>query len=386
MSVGTPDKAARTLRVLVADDDPIQRSLIAARLSQFHGEAVEAEDGAEAWRLLIVQEFDLAIVDLGMPNLDGISLIQCMRGHPRTRHLPVIVVTSRTDRDTIEEAFAAGASSFLTKPVVWSTFEHHVGFLLRLVDAANAARTAGQRSLASDRAKAAIVGRLCGDTTTAASTILSDVEHLALMAASSKLAPAFLDGLRRVAEACHALQDGARMASTAVDVLSQKIAVDSRRTPLAEIIDPALDAVARSAWTARVTVDCQLPSGSPPIACDAEAIELALVHLLRNAVKHSAPGSVVTVRSELYPDGLLALEVEDSGAGMHPDTLVQCLAGSKDAPGVVPAAPMGFGLLLAKAVAEAHGGSLELRSAPGQGTKAVLILPPDRVGTAAEAA
>ena len=143
----------RPIEVLVADDDPIQRSLVRARLSRLNAKAIEAEDGKIAWSLLTSRSFDLAIVDLSMPHLDGIALMQCIRGHPRTKHMPVIVITSRGDRESIDAAFAAGASSFLVKPVVWSTFEPHVDFLLRLVSAARDARVAGQKSDAAYNAK-----------------------------------------------------------------------------------------------------------------------------------------------------------------------------------------------------------------------------------------
>ena len=85
------------IRVLVADDDPIVRSLISQHLVELNAVAVEAEDGAVAWRLLGEQSFDLAIVDLAMPEVDGFQLIARMRGHLAMLHLPILVVTSRED-------------------------------------------------------------------------------------------------------------------------------------------------------------------------------------------------------------------------------------------------------------------------------------------------
>ena len=105
------------MRVIVADDDPIFRSLVRAQLGTRADEIVEAADGLEAWSHILSLNFQLALIDLSMPNLDGIALIQCIRGHPRTRHLPIIVITSRDDKDAVDKALAAGATSFLTKPV-----------------------------------------------------------------------------------------------------------------------------------------------------------------------------------------------------------------------------------------------------------------------------
>ena len=374
------------LRVLVADDDPIQRSLIAARLLKLDGHAIEAEDGGVAWSLLSSQEFDLAIVDLGMPNLDGIGLIQCMRGHPRTRHLPIIVVTSQTDRASIEAAFGAGASSFLTKPVVWSTFEHHVGFLLRLVQAAKDARCQRQRYCATDRAKAAIVNRICSETNASAGLLVAEVEKLIHMAALSRATVGLLDGLSLIRNEIELLRGSAQAASTAVDALSQGVYVDSRRTPLLDLLQAAQANVAPLARQAQVMVRTNSPAPTVSIACDASAIELAITHLLRNAIQHSPPAAVVTIAAKVYPDGLLAIEIDDSGLGMHPQLIAQYLGSAIDAAMLAQPISGGFGLLLAKAVAEAHDGSVELRSMPHKGLSATLIVPAERVSQRVEAA
>lgn len=374
------------LRVLVADDDPIQRSLIAARLANLDGTAVEAEDGCVAWTLLMSQEFDLAVVDLGMPNLDGIGLIQCMRGHPRTKHVPIIVVTSQTDRDSMAAAFAAGASSFITKPVVWSTFEHHVGFLLRLVEAARDARSRGQRYCATDRAKAAIVNRMCRETDASAAYLVAEVERLIGLASRPQSFDALQDGLALIRSEVQLLRSSARAAASAVDALSKKVEVDHRRVMLADLLQAALAGVAPLARQARVHVGSRSAAPAVTVACDAEAVELALTHLLRNAIEHSAAGGTVAMEARVFSDGLLAIEIDDNGPGMHPELIAQYLGAPVDSFDIAHPVSGGFGLLLARAIAETHDGAIELRSMPGRGLSATLILPHDRVSRLVEAA
>ncbi len=117
-------------RILAADDDPIMREMMLARL----GDGVEvvcAENGEIAWEKLSAEKFDLAIIDLGMPKLDGFGLIRYLRQTPKTVNLPIIVVTSRGDPEAIEKAFASGASGFVTKPINWSLFKYNVQFVLK---------------------------------------------------------------------------------------------------------------------------------------------------------------------------------------------------------------------------------------------------------------
>jgi CheY-like chemotaxis protein len=146
--------ARKPLRVLVADDDPIVRSLIRSKIG-VAGDVVEAADGLEAWQLISKEVFELALVDLEMPNLDGFTLIQCIRSHPATRHIPIIVVTCRNDHSALQRALEAGASSYMTKPLTWSMFNAHVKHLLRLSATAEAAENTlrKQKNLTAARQK-----------------------------------------------------------------------------------------------------------------------------------------------------------------------------------------------------------------------------------------
>ena len=142
ISAAKQSPAAATSRVLVADDDSFCRRAVGLKLKLLGSTVVEAEDGVQAFELLKSQKFDLAIVDLEMPKLNGCGLISCARGFPFTKKLPIVVLTSRSDRDAIEQALVAGATSFLIKPLNWAAFGAHIEHLLLLggIVASQAAR------------------------------------------------------------------------------------------------------------------------------------------------------------------------------------------------------------------------------------------------------
>jgi CheY-like chemotaxis protein len=135
MSQNVTEYSGEATAALVVDDDPILRSLLTAKLAPFVTDIVEAEDGADAWRKVREHRLKIAFVDLEMPNINGITLIQCIRSHPTTRHLPIVVITSRQDGEALRNALDAGATSYLTKPVNWSMFSRHVEHLIALSDA-----------------------------------------------------------------------------------------------------------------------------------------------------------------------------------------------------------------------------------------------------------
>ncbi len=123
-------------RVLIVDDDPFARVVVSKRIEQLGAAVVAAADGLEALDALRSGTFDLAVVDLEMPRLDGYELLGCIRGLPNLKHLPVIVLTGRDDRASLEKALTCGATSFLIKPLNWLAFSAHIEHLMYLSTAA----------------------------------------------------------------------------------------------------------------------------------------------------------------------------------------------------------------------------------------------------------
>lgn len=113
----SPD--ARRERVLVVDDDPIFTGLSSAALERAGFDVCTAADGVEGLELLDREPFDLAIVDLLMPRIDGFRLIALIRGSARLAPLAILVVSVRNDAGAFEEALALGADAIQTKPLDW---------------------------------------------------------------------------------------------------------------------------------------------------------------------------------------------------------------------------------------------------------------------------
>lgn len=147
----------QTTKILIVDDDQITRSLVAAKLKTASIEVIEAEDGLEAWNIIKAGGIRLALVDVHMPNMNGLALVQCVRSHPATRHMPIVMVTSRDDHQTLQRALEAGATSYLTKPINWSLFAPHIEHLLRLGAEAEAASDRNQQLEQAVAAGAAIL-------------------------------------------------------------------------------------------------------------------------------------------------------------------------------------------------------------------------------------
>ncbi|MEP3523816.1 MAG: sigma-54 dependent transcriptional regulator [Hyphomicrobiales bacterium] len=103
------------INILIVDDDPVQRRLLEAAIEKFGYQPVSAEGGQEALDLLDEQDFSLIILDLVMPDLDGMAVLERLR--KAKSNLPVIVQTSQGGIDTVVSAMRAGAYDFAVKPV-----------------------------------------------------------------------------------------------------------------------------------------------------------------------------------------------------------------------------------------------------------------------------
>jgi diguanylate cyclase (GGDEF)-like protein/PAS domain S-box-containing protein len=117
--------------VLVADDDPTMRVLVAETLEPDGIEVVEVEDGNAALGLLAARAVDLVLLDVQMPGLDGFAVCEEIRALPRGADIPVVMMTGRDDVESIRRAYEAGATDFLTKPIPWLILAHRVRYLLR---------------------------------------------------------------------------------------------------------------------------------------------------------------------------------------------------------------------------------------------------------------
>jgi sigma-B regulation protein RsbU (phosphoserine phosphatase) len=123
------------VRVLVADDDPIQRDLLQLALSSWGYEVVCVDDGMRAWELLQGGEsFSLLITDWLMKELDGVELCRKLREEPRDPYLPIILLTSREGSDHMVEALNSGADAFLTKPFGTSRLLAQIRVAERILD------------------------------------------------------------------------------------------------------------------------------------------------------------------------------------------------------------------------------------------------------------
>lgn len=116
------DKQTLLPTVLIADDDPDDCLLMTEAFSERYPECRMqfAQDGVQLMHILNNEEPDLILLDLNMPLMDGRKALQEIKGSPRLRRIPTIVMTTSDDEEDIRFCYDAGANSYIVKPSSYS--------------------------------------------------------------------------------------------------------------------------------------------------------------------------------------------------------------------------------------------------------------------------
>lgn len=370
--------SAKPCRVLVVDDDPIFRQLSISRLRQSGHSVDEAEDGLIAWSRLKEGQYDLALVDLDMPNMNGFSVLQCTRSFPATQHMPLVVITSRDDARSVQKALEAGATGFLTKPVNWSMFLPHIDHLLKLAAAANEARVA--------RREAASLAHIRGSIT--------DILNTELRARSRRIAVTAKRALDDFSNGAPAekLRDALGLALSEAEaqrsVVEQLSPYANMITDLANTSAETIPLVMQMDRITSDLTDVALESGVELAFADAGTLTAyaprnilarAIVDTLRHAILRTPRNGKVSVNYQA--DGeMLQVSITDQGAPLAMELATILAEG--EGRHAAPVRPLGtnaeVGVLMAASLMRMIGGRLFARPAAERGATLVLVVPAER--------
>jgi signal transduction histidine kinase len=372
--------------ILVVDDDPVVRSLMRAALEADGFAVAEAGDGVEACRAFDEGRPELLVVDGVMPVMDGFALCRELRARPPSAYVPILMATGLDDVASIRRAYEAGATDFIAKPINWVILSHRIRYMLRASRAFAELRLNQQHLLAAkeaaevaDRAKTEFLANMSHELRTPLnaiigfSSILSDCTFGPL-------------SVRYVEYAKLICDSGGHLLSIINDILEIAKAEASHLTLAEEEVDIAAIAALGSrmieemARKAEIDFHLAIADGLPTLYADPDKLRRILSNLLSNAVKFTPSGGAVTLWATCDAEGLV-FRIEDTGIGIPPDKIAIALApfGQVDGGLARKYDGVGLGLPLTKRLVELHGGTLEIASAPGQGTVVSARFPPSRI-------
>ncbi|MBF0448949.1 MAG: EAL domain-containing protein [Magnetococcales bacterium] len=119
----------------VVDDDAVTRLMLCRFLEQLGYATRGFTNGQEALSALRESQPDVVLMDAKMPVMNGFEAVSIMKQQSETKNIPVLMITGLNDDDSVDEAYAAGAVDFITKPIHWAILRNRVRYLLKDIDA-----------------------------------------------------------------------------------------------------------------------------------------------------------------------------------------------------------------------------------------------------------
>jgi two-component system, sensor histidine kinase and response regulator len=367
-------------RILLVDDDERNLRLLRARLDHLGHELLTAHNGLEALEQFGSQSPDLVLLDLMMPDLDGIEVLQRIRSSEQDKHVPVILVTAHSEKEMRLRGLQAGADEFLEKPVDGPILLARVRTLLALKQSrdelqatleALATRNAALEQLRREQRELTqfVVHDLKSPLTAVCTNLQWVLQRIA------RIEPPDLMLSITDAEAA-----GGRLTSMIEDLLRIATLEESTENlrlelfQLGELLRPVVQSFAGRAQQK----DIRLLAPDPPacnVLADRAVLRRVLENMLDNSLKYTPAHGRVQVLAEHR--GHVEVLVANDGPGIPASERSRIFEKFTRGSSHPPAAgSAGLGLYFCKRAIEANGGQISLCDDPEWSTCFRIQLPP----------
>lgn len=371
--------------VLVIDDEATQR-LLSQDCLETAGFRVEvASDGLSGIEAARRLRPAAILLDVVMPEVDGFMVCREIRADKDLARTPVALITGLEDIDAINQAFRIGATDFLTKPVTWSLLPYRVRFMLRATSIAQELRAAKDQAEASSTAKSTFLANMSNKLRTPLNTMIAFSELMRAEQFGPLGSPQYKEYAQHINGASQHLLTLINNILDLAKTESGKLTLQEVEVLLPSIVAAAMHDVKDEAEAKSLKITDMVRSSAYRVLGDEQRLFQIVANLLSNAVRYTPANGTVRIYLEGFSGNAMALVFEDNGPGIPHEELPRIL----EPLGLVAGGDerTGTGISTARALAKLHGGDLYYESTPGQGTKACLVLPPDRIiGTAAQRA
>ena len=366
-----PARAARD-RVLVVDDNADMRDYLRQLLRDWDV-TVEA-NGLAALATAQANPPQLIVTDVMMPALDGFGLLQELRTDPRTRAVPVLMLSARAGEDARVSGLDAGADDYLTKPFTAQELVARVRSLLKLSKARRDAEAANQT-------KDQFLAILGHELRNPLAPILTALQLMNLRGEQSSLKErAVIDRqVRHLVRLIDDLLDVSRIARGKIELRQQTIDIADLIAGAVESASPLLEERHH-----RLTLDV---ARGLRLRVDATRLTQVIVNVLSNAAKYTEASGDIAL-SARRDGGHIEIRVKDSGVGISADMLPRVFDLFAQERQTIDRSHggLGLGLTIAKRLVEMHGGTIAARSdGVGTGSEFVIRLPLAAASAAARA-
>ncbi|MDW8367517.1 MAG: hybrid sensor histidine kinase/response regulator, partial [Abditibacteriales bacterium] len=339
-----------------------------------------ADSGRRALEMLSTHPFDLVLLDIVMPDLNGYQVLEHLKANEQLRHIPVIMISSLDELDSIVRCIEIGAEDYLPKPFNPVLLRARIDACLekkRLRDREVALfeqlQENYQRLRELEALRDSLTQMIIHDLRTPLTAILTGLQTMEMLGelseAQNELLGLAVRGGQTLLGMINDLLDISRMEEGSLQLEYTDVAP-------AEVVHHALEQVASLARDKNLTLTTHLPADLPPVPADEDKLRRILVNLLGNAVKFTPRGGTVTVSACLQPPEIL-FSVADTGEGIPQEAFERIFEkfGQVETRSSGRKMSTGLGLTFCKMAVEAHGGRIWVESEVGKGSVFSFVIP-----------
>jgi len=372
-------------RILIVDDLPEKLLVYSTLLENLDAEVVQAHSGTEALKLVLEGSFAVILLDVNMPDMDGIETATLIRGHRNGRHTPIIFITAYADEMQTARGYALGAVDYILSPIVAPVLRTKVQVFVDLYTAHAALELANeeletrvkQRTAELEqlsRLKDEFLATMSHELRTPLNAIFGWVTLLRTRRLDEATQERALETIERNARAQKRLIEDLLDVSRIVTgkVALEIIPVDPRR-----VVEAALETMAPAAQAKGITLVPLLDVGVASVRGDFARLQQIVTNLLSNAIKFTPSGGRVEVRLS-HRDSEAEISVTDTGQGIKPEFLPLVFDRFRQEDGSISRrhGGLGLGLAIVRHLVELHAGSVEAFSeGEGRGSRFTVRLP-----------
>jgi two-component system sensor histidine kinase/response regulator len=361
--------AAPQANILVVDDTPANLQLLVGMLKDQGFKVRPVPSGEMALRAVQASRPDLILLDITMPGMDGYQVIARLKADESTREIPVLFISALNDTADKVRSFRAGGVDYITKPFQLEEVEARVRTHLELCRQRAALKRSYEQLRTLEHLRDDLTQMIVHDMRSPLVGLQLSMEVLALSEFAHDSSNAGM--LRNANQAIAVLIQMVNQVLDVSRIESGSVKVNRSACDLTALVREVLESTRILAGKKSVTAEL---SGVVCADADGDLIKRVLENLVGNALKFTSSEGVVRVT--VGQDATNArIEVRDDGPGIAPKDHQRIFEKFGQLEGREKFRGSGLGLTFAKLAIEAHGGTIGVISAPGEGSTFWFTIP-----------
>ncbi len=370
----------KKIKILNVDDDATNRYLLTKILSRAGYEIKEASGGKEALEKAEIEQPNLIILDVNLPDINGYEVCKQLKSNPITNFIPILSVSSHyTNNQDWVRGLECGADNYLIKPIDSHVLLAIVKSMLRIESTESKLRVALKESEAVNNVKTQFLANVSHELRTPINVILSALQMASIVTENIDL----LDIKNKLYKYNGMMKQNSyrliRLINNLIDITkidSGFMNMNRMNVNIVKIIEDITLSIAGFIENKQIELIFNTNVKEKIIACDPDKIERIIFNLLSNATKFTNAGGKIIV-NVIDDEEYITISVKDTGVGISEENKQKVFQRFLQVDNTLHrnCEGSGIGLSLVKSFVEMHNGEITIESTYGQGSNFIIKLP-----------